>query len=144
MHAALRDSIMDKIDAVSFKDTDRDVPPDVLAEQFMLYNQVNRIVGMQAELLTTTTSLIAPISVYHYQLHHNAMTMISNTATQSIPIISAVLNLTSPLTTNDSLMLILTLFASWIALNACLFPVRKYYFSKYAKPPEEFGLVFHK
>lgn len=132
---------MDEIEGVSFGHSD-EVPPDVVAEQFFLYNRVNQLVVVQAQLITGLLSILAPFAVYQTQFHLTIIDYISIAQTVTYPIVPTIASFINPVTTNESFMFVSTIIVSWVVLNNLLYPIRRYYFYKHAKTPEEFGLIF--
>jgi hypothetical protein len=132
---------MDGVDGVSFGSSD-DVPSDVVAEQFMLYNRVNKLVLVQAQLITGLLSVLAPFFVYQTQFHLTLMNYFSTAQTLNQPLIPVIASFIAPFTTNESVMFVSSIVVSWVVVNNLLFPIRRYYFYKHAKTPEEFGLIF--
>lgn len=132
---------MNGSDGISFGSND-DVPSDVVAEQFMLYNRVNSLVLAQAQLITGVLSLLAPFVVYQTRFHLTIMEYFSAAQTMNQPLIPMIASFIHPLTGNESVMFIFTIVISWVVVNNLLFPIRRYYFYKHGKTPEEFGLIF--
>ena len=125
-------------------DNDERIPDDVVAEQYLLYSRIHRMITVQGRLLTMGISLIAPILVIHFGYHLRVIDILASVfpVFESVGV-EGVVGIMERVLLNESIMLVLVSVSCWVISDKLLYPVRAYYFYKHSIPPEQFGLVFH-